>query len=115
MSEEYISDDYMRTALATTRSYTFVILHRASGGEAPDAEAVVWEHGRRNFELRREGQICIVAPVVKDGSDIAGIYIFSTDLETTRRIMEDDPAVEAGIFTYEVHQIRSFPGDALAR
>jgi hypothetical protein len=28
-------------------------------------------------------------------------------------IMDGDPGVQAGIFTYEVHPVRSFPGDAL--
>lgn len=27
--------------------------------------------------------------------------------------MDDDPAVLAGIFTYEIHPVRSFPGDSL--
>jgi hypothetical protein len=27
--------------------------------------------------------------------------------------MDCDPGVQAGIFTYEIHPIRSFPGDAL--
>jgi hypothetical protein len=26
-------------------------------------------------------------------------------------IMDEDPAVQAGVFTYDVHPIRSFPGD----
>jgi hypothetical protein len=27
--------------------------------------------------------------------------------------MEDDPGVKAGVFVYEVHPCRSFPGDSL--
>jgi hypothetical protein len=27
--------------------------------------------------------------------------------------MEDDPGVKAGVFEYEIHPVRSFPGDAL--
>jgi len=33
--------------------------------------------------------------------------------EEVVRIMDEDPAVKAGIFTYEVHPIRGFPGDSL--
>ena len=29
--------------------------------------------------------------------------------------MNEDPAVQAGIFTYEAHVIEGFPGDALGR
>ena len=27
--------------------------------------------------------------------------------------MDDDPGVQAGVFTYEVHPVRGFPGDGL--
>jgi hypothetical protein len=27
--------------------------------------------------------------------------------------MDADPGVQAGVFVYEVHPVRSFPGDAL--
>jgi len=110
----YITDDYMRKMLKTTRRYTVVILHRTSKRGEPRADEIVWEHGRRNFELRRDGLLCVVGPAVKDESDVAGFCIFSTDLERTRRIMNEDPAVRAGIFAYDIHLMDSFPGDALA-
>lgn len=65
--------------------------------------------------MRRDGSLCLVCPVVADESDVTGLCIFSTDVEKTKKIMDEDPAVKAGIFTYEVHAIRSFPGDALAK
>jgi hypothetical protein len=110
-----ITDEYMREMLRTTRRYTVVILHRTSKRDEPGASDVVWEHGRRNFRLRRDGVMCIVCPVLRNESDITGISIFSTDVKETRRIMDDDPAVKAGIFEYEAHAIEGFPGDALAR
>lgn len=110
-----ISDDYMREMLETTRRYTVVILHRTPKKDEPGSDKVVWEHGRRNFELRRDGSLCIVCPAERDESDVAGIYIFATDVKHTRGIMDEDPAVKAGIFTYEVHSIAGFPGDALAK
>jgi uncharacterized protein YciI len=110
-----ISDDYMRRTLKTTRRYTFVILHRTSKRSEPGANRIVWEHGRRNFELRRDGLLSIVGPVVQDETDVTGVCIFSASLKRTKRIMNEDPAVKAGIFTYEAHLIESFPGDALAK
>jgi hypothetical protein len=108
-----ITDDYMREMLKTTKRYTVVILHGTSKRNELGADGIVWEHGRRNFELRRDGLMCIVCPVVKDESDVAGICIFSTDMERTKKFMNGDPAVKAGIFTYEAHLIEGFPGDAL--
>ncbi len=110
-----VTDEFMTEMLKTTRRYTMVLLHRTARRGDPGADAVVWEHGRRNFALRRDGLICLVCPVVKDETDVAGLYIFSADLARTRKVMDDDPAVEAGIFTYEAHVIDGFPGDALSR
>jgi hypothetical protein len=101
--------------LQTTKRYTIVILQGTSKRSEPGADAIVWEHGRRNFELRRDGLLCIVCPVVSDKSDVTGICIFSTGLRRAKNLMNGDPAVRAGIFSYEAHLIEGFPGDALAR
>lgn len=98
--------------LTKTEAYTLVILRAAQNLNKPEAEEIIWEHGRRNFSLREEGKLSIVCPVI-DGTDVKGVGIFSTNEEETRKIMEDDPAVKAGIFTYEIHPCRSFPGDKL--
>jgi hypothetical protein len=109
---EPITDDFMRDMLPRTKTYTVVLLKaRADGGEA-DARQIVWEHGRRNFELRAQGLLAIVCPVT-DESELCGIGIFNASPADTERIMDDDPAVKAGLFTYEVHPVRSFPGDSL--
>jgi uncharacterized protein YciI len=100
--------------LQTTKRYTLVILHRTSKRKESGADKIVWEHGRRNFELRRDGLLSIVGPVVQDETDVTGVCIFTADLERTKKMMDEDPAVKAGIFTYEAHLIESFPGDALA-
>ena len=107
-----ITDDYMQKMLATTKPYTVVILKTTSKRQEPDADKIVREHGRRNFALRAEGLLSIVCPV-NDGSGVSGIGIFNTTVEETKKLMDDDPGVKAGIFTYEVHASRSFPGDSL--
>jgi hypothetical protein len=108
-----ITDEYMREWLKKRKPYTIVILRSGPKGNEPGADKLIWEHGRRNFELRRDGVLCIVC-MITDESDVAGLEIFNTDLEETRRIMEEDVAVRAGILTYEIHPVKSFPGDALA-
>jgi hypothetical protein len=75
-------------------------------------DKIVWEHGRRNFELKGDGKLNVVCPV-RDDSSIGGIGIFSTDLDETRKLMDGDPAVMAGIIAYELHATRSFPGSVL--
>jgi hypothetical protein len=74
-------------------------------------DEIVWEHGRR-FSLRADGVLSIVCPV-PGGEELNGIGIFNATVEETRAIMDDDPGVQAGVFVYELHPCRSFPGDAL--
>ena len=40
-------------------------------------------------------------------------YNFNGDPDTIRGVMDEDPGVKAGIFVYELHPCRSFPGDSL--
>lgn len=107
-----ITDEYMKEMAQKTKPYTLMILHKTRKFFEPGAEKIVWQHGKRNFELRRDGKLLIICPV-RDENDISGIGIFATDLEETKRLYEDDPGVKAGIFTFEVHPTRSFPGDCL--
>jgi hypothetical protein len=72
----------------------------------------VWEHGRRNIELRKEGKLRIVCQLSGEG-DIRGLCIFSTGLAETKKILEADPAIGAGIFTFELYTSECFPGDSL--
>ena len=44
---------------------------------------------------------------------ISGIGIFYADLDKVKSIMDEDPAVKEGVFVYEIHACRSFPGDCL--
>ena len=108
----HFSDDDMRSLMATTRPYTLVLLRRTAAYDPEGSAPIVWEHGRRNFTLRADGRLAVVCPI-RDGSDLAGLGIFALDADATRAVMEEDPGVRAGIFAYELHPTRSFPGDAL--
>jgi uncharacterized protein YndB with AHSA1/START domain len=107
-----ISDDEMRERLAGTESYTAVLLRATDKLVRPDVDAVIWEHGRRNFALREHGVLPIVMPATDD-SDWAGIAIFAASPDEVQQIMDHDPGVRAGIFIYEAHPVRGFPGSAL--
>jgi hypothetical protein len=112
-----ITDEMMREALATTRGYTIVILKvgpnfSAQGERSQEMDNIVWEHGRRNFALRAAGLLSIVCPVA-DGSEVTGLAIFNADPDRVRAIMDGDPGVKAGVFTFDIHATRSFPGDRL--
>ncbi len=108
-----ITDDVMRHLLTGARHYCIVIL-KAGPTRHEEANArIIWEHVRRNFELRASGVLMIVCPVA-DGSDVSGLGIFNASVEEVTKIMDEDPGVKAGIFVYETHICRGFPGDSLA-
>ena len=107
-----MTDDEMKASLATARGYTIVLLRRTAKRDEAGADAVAWEHGRRNFELRAAGILPIVCPV-NDGSEVSGVGILAVPVDEARKVMDDDPGVQAGIFSYELHATWSFPGDQL--
>ena len=107
-----ITDDFMRQMLSKTKSYSLVILKATPKRNDPDADKIVWEHGRRNFALRADGLLSIVCPVVGDG-EVRGVGIYNASIEEVKKIMDEDPAVKAGVIVYEISTCRSFPGDSL--
>ena len=107
-----ITDDYMRQMMTTTKNYCIVLLKAGPVKDRADMRQIIWEHGRRNFELRAEGKLSIVCPV-SDDSELYGMGVFNTSLEEAKHIMDEDPGVLAGIFVYKQHPCHSFPGDSL--
>ena len=107
-----VTDDYMQQMLGKSRTYTAMLLRMTEKASAPDGQQIVWEHGRRNFQLGAEGKLPIVCPATDD-TDFAGIGIFDATPEEVERLLQDDPGVKAGVFTYELHPVRGFPGSTL--
>ncbi len=109
-----ISDDFMRQTLQKAKGYCLMILKAGPNRHQAGVEAIIWEHGRRNMALREAGVLPIVCPV-GDGSEVTGIGVFNSTVtvEDARAILDDDPGVKAGVFVYEVHACRGFPGATL--
>jgi uncharacterized protein YndB with AHSA1/START domain len=107
-----ITDEDMRKRLAGTATYTAVLLRRTEKYARPAAAPIVREHGRRNMALAEAGVLPVVLPAADD-TDLAGVGIFAATAEETQALMDDDPGVRAGIFSYEAHPVRGFPGAAL--
>jgi len=107
-----ITDDFMRQMISQTNTYTIVILKAGPNRNLLGVDKIIWEHGRRNFSLREDGILSIVCPI-SDGSDTRGIGIFNACIDEVKAIMDGDLGVREGVFTYEIHECRSFPGDKL--
>jgi len=107
-----ITDAEMKTIIAYSQPYSVVVLKAGPKFRTDEAKPLIWEHSRRNFSLRASGKLSIILGA-SDDSDIRGYGIFDQDPETTAKIMNDDPAVQAGVFEFDVHPVRGFPGGAL--
>jgi hypothetical protein len=107
-----ITDEQMRETLTRSATYSMVILRQGPQYAEDHAKPIIWEHGRRNMSLRADGILNIVCPVTDD-SPVCGVGIFDATLEQVDEIMQGDPGVAAGVFVYDVHPVRSFPGDTL--
>jgi hypothetical protein len=108
-----IADETMRARIGGTQAYAAVLLRKTDAFVRPDVDPIVWEHGRRNMALVEHGVLAIVLPANEDPGDWAGLGIFAADQEQVAQIMDHDPGVEAGIFAYEIHPVRGFPGSQL--
>ncbi len=106
------TDEMMRERLARVASYTLVVLRVTDAYGMDGTDKIIWEHGRRNMQLQADGVMPLVFPV-GDGTGLAGIGIFVDGPDEVRRIMDGDPAVQAGVLSYSVHPCRGFPGSAL--
>ncbi len=107
-----VSDETMRARLAGAAAYSAVLLFRTPAFVRPAVDPVIWEHGRRNMALVEAGWLSVVLPG-SDDSALSGIGIFALGAEDAKTVMEADPGVRAGIFTFEIHPVRGFPGAAL--
>ena len=108
-----ISDETMRARLSQVKSYTVVLLNATDRCVRPDVDAIIWEHGRRNMALVEAGELLIVLPI-SDETGLAGLGVFAGDADRVTAILDGDPGVQAGIFRYELHPARGFPGAALS-
>jgi hypothetical protein len=107
-----ITNEQMRAAKPTTRTYTAVILKDGPNRHAHHANAVIEEHRRRIQQLRADGLLSILC-AVDDDTEVDGIGIFDLDAKRTRDLMDIDPGIRTGILDYEVHPVLGYPGDAL--
>ncbi|HEY3420669.1 MAG TPA: hypothetical protein VGK23_08970 [Methanomassiliicoccales archaeon] len=107
-----ITDEFMKEKIGQTKNYCIVLLRAGPNRDMEGADKIIWEHVRRNFSLKMDRIMPIVCPV-NDGTGFHGIGIMDRTVQEARQIMDDDPGVKAGVFVYELHQCRSFPGDCL--
>ena len=113
-----VTDEQLEASLKQTKDYSVVILKAGPKFEMPGPDRtsgvtkIIWEHGKRNSALRLAGLMPIVCPI-GDGSGVTGLGIFDAPPHDVETIIAADPGVQAGLFTYDIHPARGFPGSML--
>ncbi|HLY13745.1 MAG TPA: hypothetical protein VKR24_05305 [Candidatus Limnocylindrales bacterium] len=110
-----VSDDEFRAVRAASRPFSVAILRVGPNFGTPDRTnlddpvmAVILRHAKRNLALHKAGILPVVCPIA-DGSGVSGVGIFTTTVDETRQILEADPAIAAGILTFEIHPTVTSP------
>jgi hypothetical protein len=109
---DMMSDEEFLEMRNRSATYVGMLLMKGPKYDAPEARAIIFQHGKRNLSLLKAGKFPIICPVM-DGGPLRGIGVFCVGEEEVRNIMEEDPAVMAGVLTYELHPVRGFPGSVL--
>ncbi|HYW27009.1 MAG TPA: hypothetical protein VE953_22765 [Terriglobales bacterium] len=113
-----VSEEEFFEVRQAARPYTVMILRAGPAFRMPGPDGdprvtdIIMAHGKRNLRLKLAGLMPIICPI-GDGSGVTGIGVFDARPEDVERIMAADPGVQAGVFTFDVHPCRSFPGSAL--
>jgi uncharacterized protein len=98
--------------------YTFVLLRRpADAPDLPDKrlEEIQEQHLAHLGALKQRGVLLLAGPFDDQPDEaLRGLCIFETDLDETRVIMAEDPAVLAGRLTVDVMTWWTMPGSLRA-
>lgn len=104
-----VSDAEFGAMRAASKPFSVAILKVGPNFGTPDRTnpndpvmAVILRHAKRNLALHKAGILPVVCPIA-DGSGVSGVGIFTTTVERTKEILEHDPAVAAGVLTFEIH------------
>jgi len=87
-------------------SYYFVLLTRGpewTADKTPATEKIQAAHLANITKLHDAGKLVLAGPFTDNGN-WRGIFIFKTSsIEETKSLIENDPAVQAGRLSYEIH------------
>jgi hypothetical protein len=96
----------------TVKTYTACILKRSSDFGGKKNSVPVPNHFQLSPSPQGGGSVPKVLPIDTNG-EAPRIGIFAGTPDEVRIIMDRYPGVQAGLFTYELHDCRGLPGSTL--
>ena len=87
------------------RHYVMAFLKPGTAAIKDSAQrnALMQAHLKNIGRLSKEGKLAMAGPFL-DGGNYAGVYIFNVaTVADAKALVETDPAVKAGVFSFEMH------------
>lgn len=114
-AQSKLTADSVMAIVAKGKPYTLVFLK--SGKKIPTksqtAQQMQIDHLTRLFNLERDGKISIFGPVINDPK-LRGIIVFNTtDKESVKKELNNDPYIKAGYLKFELLDWFSIPGQRI--
>lgn len=106
-----VTDEQIQELAGSAKPFSLAILQWTSERQQNGADAIELEHQRRMVSLRADGTIAVLCPILSD--TLAGTAIMTISADDARRLMADDPCVQAGMMRCDVYECLGFPGDTL--
>lgn len=112
-----LTPDSVMAKVAKGKPFTLVFLK--SGKKIPTktqaAQQMQITHLTYLFNLEQEGKISIFGPVINDPK-LRGIIVFNTtDKESIKQDLNNDPYIKSGYLKYELLDWFSIPGQRIAK
>jgi uncharacterized protein YciI len=111
---QFVPEDLL-PKLASIKPYILLILTKGENYGISDTPRIIQsEHLPYVFKQRENGIMLLTMPVMDDTNITAVAVYNTTDKEEVRKLVAKDPAIEAGIFNYEIVTALGLPGDTLS-
>ena len=110
-----ITQEQVKQELSKGKPYIVAMLKKGPKFilDKAQAEAMRGKHFEHLFQLRAEGKVIVLFGTRENG-EIRSLEVFvSTDKSEVERLVGEDPAVQAGHFSFELLQMTGLPGDTL--
>lgn len=110
---EFVPEEVL-PKLANIKPYVLLLLTKGENYGINDTPRIIQsEHLPYVFKQREDGIMLLTMPVMDD-SNIAAIAVYNTtDKAEVKKLVDKDPAIQAGIFNYEIITALGLPGDNL--
>jgi uncharacterized protein YciI len=112
---EQMSHEEVMQKVQSGKPYTLLFL-LAGKPTTHDDEAIQqmqMNHLAHLFTMEQEGRVSVFGPVTGEGS-LRGIIVFNTaDKDLVATWMADDPYIQNGYLTYELHDFFTIPGQVV--